>query len=120
MRIRKYNELFNINSIEKLKEEKPTFTSKVDECVYDILFFLKENDIITWERFINSGKFDRWVIDKMIDSYCSNMDEVNSVKYKIKLNIGSKKDLKEMLVDAESSEEYEKCSEIKKKLDTLN
>jgi hypothetical protein len=119
MKIRKYNELFSLDSLNRIDVEKPKFKSNIDECVYDILFFLKENDIITWERFINSGKFDRWVIDKMIDSYCKDMQEVSIVKYKIKLNIGSKKDLERMLADAVSDEEYEKCSEIKKKLDTL-
>jgi hypothetical protein len=116
MKIRKFNELFNFGS---KKEIKPTFKSKFEECSYHIISFLNENNIKTWQEFINSGKFDRWIIDKIIDDYCDDMKEVNEVKYLLKLQMGNKKDLKEMLQDCESNEEYEKCAEIKKKIDTI-
>jgi hypothetical protein len=116
MRIRKFNELFNFGT---KKEVKPSFKSKFDECAFDVISFLKENGITTWDQFISGGRFDRWVIDSIIDQYCDNMDDVNEVKYKIKLQIGSKQDLQELLSDCESKEEYEKCSEIKSQLDSL-
>lgn len=111
MRIRKFNERSSFI--------KPTFKSKIDECVYDIIVYLKDNNILTWDKFIAGGRFDKFVIDKLIDSYCKNINEVNEVKFKLKLELGNESDLQEMLTKYEESEEYEKCSEIKKRLDSL-
>jgi hypothetical protein len=117
MRIRKFNELFGFG---KPKEEaKPTFNNKIDECAYDIIDFLKSNNVTTWKSFIQGSRFDRFIIDSIIDSYCENMDDVNEVKYKLKLQLGDKKDLEELLQDCIDEEMYEKCAEIKKKLDSL-
>lgn len=118
MIIRRYNEFFNFSKKEKVAP-KPTFKSKIDECVYDIFEFLKENDIKTWNHF-TTNKFDRYVIDKLIDSYGLNMDDVNEVKFQLKLKLGNKSDLKELLDECEENEEYEKCARIKQKMDQLS
>ena len=114
MRIRKFNERRSL-----LRSIKPTFKSKIDECVYDIISYLKDNNILTWEKFNSGGRFDRFVIDKLIDSYCKNIDEVNDVKYRLKLQLGDESDLEELLRKCEDSEEYEKCAEIKMRINSL-
>ena len=80
---------------------------------------LKDNNILTWDKFIDGGRFDKFVIDKLIDSYCQNYNEINEVKFKLKLELSNESDLQEMLSKYEELEEYEKCSEIKKRLDNL-
>lgn len=117
MRIRKFNELFGFGKSNE--PVKPTFTNKIDECAYDIIEFLDSNNINTWKKFIQGTRFDRFIIDSIIDSYCKDMDDVNEVRYKLKLQLGDKEDLEELLQDCIENEFYEKCSEIKKKLDNL-
>lgn len=107
------DELFDFSKRKSPTQEK----NKIDTCVEEILSFLKSNDIFDWNDFISSGKFDRFVIDKLIDSYCDNIDEVNEVKFKLRLNLCDGDQLKKMIIEFEKIEEYEKCSEIKKEIE---
>ena len=104
-----------------LKESKNIDVSKsrLDLCVDDILEFLKDNNIKTWDQFTTTGRFDRWVVDSIIDSNCENMDELREVRYRIRLNLSNKQELQEMLAEYEQDEEYEKCQEIKDKIDSI-
>lgn len=120
MKIKKFSD-FQVNEIfgfKKKSEAKPQ--SRVDLCVVDILQFLKDNGITTWEQFTTTGKFNRWVIDNIIDSNCETMDQLKEVRYKIRLKLSNPKELQEMLKEYEEEEEYEKCSEIQKEIENKN
>ena len=117
MKINKFNEIFNFKKSKKT--ESLVFKSKIEECAHDVIEFLKSNNIYTWNQFISGTRYDFFVISQIIDKYCDNVQEVNQVKYLMKLEMGEKEELEELLKEYEEKEEYEKCSEIKKKLDSL-
>jgi hypothetical protein len=117
MKIKNFKD-FSINEIFGFKKKaEPVKQSRVDACVLDILDFLKDNDITTWEQFTTTGKFNRWVIDNIIDSNCDNMQELKEVRYKIRLKLSDVNELQQMLNDYEEEEEYEICSEIQKEIE---
>ena len=98
------------------KKNKTTKLSRVDSCVVNILDFLSENDVYNWNQFLKMSQFDRDVIDKLIDSEVNNMDELREVRFRLKLELGDRKQLMEYKDELESEEEYEKCALIVKKL----
>jgi len=114
MKIKKFhqiNEIFGLN-----RKEEPQKLNRIDACVLDIIDFLKDNKINNWTEFTTSGRFDRWVVDKIIDSNCKTKEELEEVKYKLKLNLSDLEQLNSMLKEYEDMEEYEKCSEIQKEI----
>jgi hypothetical protein len=103
-------EIFNF----KLNENKST---SIDDCVNVVVSFLKDNQIDTWTEFIETSKFDKFVISKIIDSYCDNLDELNEVRFKLRLKLCDVSQLKDMLKEYEQLEEFEKCQVIKSQIE---
>lgn len=111
MKLLKFNDIFKSNSIKK--------KSKLEESVIEVIDFLKSNEITTWDDFINSSNFDRYAIDKIIDGYAENKNELEDIKFYIQLELSNSKQLKSMIKDYQANEEYEKCQIILNKINTL-
>ena len=121
MKINRYNQFINEEFFKKIfnnskKKNKTTKLTRIDSCVVNILDFLSENDVYNWNKFLKMSQFDRDVIDKLIDSEVNNMDELREVRFRLKLELGDRKQLMEYKDELESEEEYEKCAQIVKKL----
>lgn len=111
MKLLKFNDIFKSNSIKK--------KSKLEESVIEVIDFLKSNEITTWDDFINSSNFDRYAIDKIIDGYAENKNELEDIKFYIQLELSNSKQLKSMIKDYQANEEYEKCQIILNKINSL-
>lgn len=96
------------------KEKTIMKKTKIDTCVDKILSFLEENQIHDWDDFEAMSTFDRQIIDRLIDSEVDNMKDLKEVKFGLKLKLCNKNQLKSLLKQCESDEEYEKCSLIMK------
>jgi hypothetical protein len=110
------NEEFFNRIFGRKKKVESVKKSNIDSCVDDILKFLEENGVNSWDEFISSRKFDKDVINKMIDHQAKNMNELKEIRFKLKIELSNRKQLQEYLIELESEEEYEKCSQIAKKL----
>jgi hypothetical protein len=117
-KIHNYDNFLNEEFFRKIfkKDKKPQQNSKIDSCVEEILNFLNENGIYTWDDFLYSKKVDKYIINKIIDSSTKNMKELEEVRFKLRLELSSRQQLKDYLKELESNEEYEKCALIVKKL----
>lgn len=111
MKIKKF---YQINIL--LEKSKDETMNRIDAGVLDVLEFLRDNNIHNWTEFTTSGRFDRWVVDKIIDSNCENKEDLNEFRYKLKLKLSDLNQLNSMLKEYEELEEYEKCSEIQKEI----
>lgn len=116
-RIYKYDNFINEEFFKKIigrkkVEKKP----ELDSCVEEIMNFLNENGIWTWDDFITSGKFDRDVINKLIDHAAKDMKELNEIRFKLRLELSNPKQLREWIKELEENEDYEKCATILKKI----
>lgn len=107
------NEEFFKRIIHRKKIEKKP---QLDSCVEEIINFLNENGIWTWDDFITSGKFDRDFINKLIDHAAKDMKELNEIRFKLRLELSNQKQLRELIKELEESEEYEKCATVLKKI----
>lgn len=116
----KYGEFINEEFFKRLfnKGKKQTQESKnrVKDCVDNIIKFLKDNDINDWNDFMSSGKFDKYVIDSIIDKSVENMRELEEVRFGIRLELSDRQQLLDYKQELEDDEEYEKCALIVKKL----
>lgn len=118
MRLEKYSEFITEGFFRKIKKAKVKTTSsdRITDCVSDILKFLEDNGIFNWSQFIKMSPFKRDVINKLIDNRVKNMEELKDVTFKLKLELSDRSQLRELLSELESNEEYEKCSQVLKKL----
>lgn len=110
-----FKRIFHKNKKIKSHEER----DRIESCVDNIIKFLKENDINDWNDFISSSKFDRWVIDSIIDKSVNNMSELEEVRFRIRLELSDRKQLLDYKRELEEDEEYEKCALIVKKLSNI-
>jgi len=119
-RVNNYKDFVNEEFFKRLFNRKKTVTpeskSRVDSCVNNVIKFLKENDINDWNDFISAGKFDKYVIDSIIDKSVDNMSELEEVRFKIRIELSDRPQLVEYKKELEDAEEYEKCAMIVKKL----
>jgi hypothetical protein len=117
-KIYNYDDFLNEEFFKKIfgKKKKSEQKSNVDQCVEEIVNFLNENGIYTWDDFIYSKKADKYIINKIIDASTSNMKELEEVRFKLKLELSNRQQLKNLLKEMEIGEEYEKCALIVKKL----
>ncbi len=118
MKIKKFNQINEIFGAKK--KEDPKTLSRVDACIEDIIEFLKDNNINDWDGFMNASGFERWTVNTIIDSNCENKEELDEVRFRIKLRLSNTEQLKDMLTEYEDLEEYEKCSEIQKQIQGLS
>ncbi len=115
MKIKKFYESIKL----KNKEDSNTL-NKIDSCIEDIIDFLKDNNINNWEEFMNASGFERWTVNTIIDSNCENKEDLDEVRFKVKLRLSNLEQLKDMLTEYEDLEEYEKCSEVQKQMQNLS
>jgi hypothetical protein len=119
-KIYNYDDFLNEEFFRKLfKKGKPQKNkSNIDKCVEEIISFLNDNSIFTWDDFIYSKKADKYIINKIIDSSTSNMKELEEVRFRLKLELSNRQQLKDLLKELEQSEEYEKCSQVLKMMNS--
>ena len=115
MKIKKFYE-----SIKLKRKEDSNKLNKIDSCIEDIIDFLKDNNINNWDEFMNASGFERWTVNTIIDSNCENKEELDEVRFRIKLRLSNTEQLKDMLTEYEDLEEYEKCSEVQKQIKSLS
>lgn len=116
-KIYNYGDFLNEEFFKKVfgrKKTPKTTKSNIDICVEEIISFLNDNKIFTWNDFIYSKKTDKYTIDKIIDGYANSMKELEQIRFKLKLELCNRSQLKELLKELESNEEYEKCAEVLK------
>lgn len=116
----KYGDFINEEFFKRFfnKGKKATQESKnrIQDCVNTVVKFLRENDINDWNDYMNSGKFDKYVIDSIIDKSVENMQELEEVRFGIRLELSDRQQLLDYKQELEDDEEYEKCALIVKKL----
>lgn len=117
-KIDNYTDFINEEFFKKIFKngKKTSQKSKIDSCVEEIMNFLNENGIYTWDDFLFSKKADKYIINKIIDVSTSNMKELEEVRFKLRLELSGRQQLKDYLKELELNQEYEKCALIVKKL----
>jgi hypothetical protein len=118
MKIKKFNQINEIFGFKK--KEEPKKLSRVEACIEDIIEFLKDNNISNWDGFTDASGFERWTVNTIIDSNCETKEELDLVRFKLKLKLCNSNQLKEMLKEYEEMEEYEKCSEIQNRIQEIS
>ena len=114
-----YDDFLNEEFFKRLfgkKSKVENNKSSIDKSVDEILNFLNENGIWTWNDFQTSSKFDRDVINGIIDKSAKDMNDVKEIRFKLKLELSNVNQLREWIKELEEYEEYEKCSLILKKI----
>jgi len=107
---------FNLTEIFNFKLNENN-SNNIDDCVNVVVSFLKDNQIDSWTEFIETAKFDKFVISKIIDSYCDNLNALNEVRFKLRLKLCDVSQLNDMLKEYEQLEEFEKCQVIKNQIE---
>jgi len=117
-KIHNYDDFLNEEFFRKIfsKKKKTTTKSEIDICIEEIINFLNENGIYSWDDFIYSKKTDKYIINKIIDASAQNMKDVEEIRFRLRIELSNRQQLKEYIKELESSEEYEKCSRIMKAL----
>jgi hypothetical protein len=119
-KINNYEEFINEGFFRKVfgkkKKSKPTVKSRIDLCVDEIIKFLSDNNIYTWDRFGSSTKFERDTVNKLIDNSSINMKELEEIRFRIRLELSNRRQLLDYIKELEQNEEYEKCARIVKKI----
>jgi hypothetical protein len=119
-KIHNYDDFLNEEFFKKIwgrNKNKPN-KSNIDLCIEELITFLNENGIFTWDDFIYSNKTDKYIIDKLIDSYAKNMADLQEIRFRLKLELCNRPQLKELLKELEQNEEYEKCAQVLKTINT--
>jgi hypothetical protein len=119
-KVNNYEEFINEGFFRKVfgKKKKSTNTvkSRIDLCVDEIVKFLSDNNIYTWDRFGSSTKFERDTVNKLIDHSAMNMKELGEIRFRIRLELSDRRQLLDYIKELEKNEEYEKCARIVKKI----
>lgn len=114
-KIYNYMDFLNEEFFTKLfKKNRKTKKSNIDLCISEIIKFLNDNEIYTWDDFIFSKKVDRQIINQIIDSMTTNMKELEEIRFRLRLELSDRTQLKDYLKELEQKEEYEKCAKILK------
>jgi hypothetical protein len=117
-KIYNYSDFLNEEFFKKIfgKKKVKQTKSHIETCVDELIKFLNDNKIFTWDDFMYSNKTDKYTVDKIIDGYAKNMKDLQEIRFKLKLELCNRSQLKEILKELESNEEYEKCAEVLKKI----
>lgn len=118
-KIYNYDDFLNEEFFRKIfKKKKKSTVSKIDDTIREIIKFLNENEIYDWNDFISARNVDRKIIDTIIDSSCANMQELEEVRFGVKLELCDNSQLRQWLKELEIKEEFEKCARILKKINS--
>jgi hypothetical protein len=116
-KIYNYDDFINEEFFKKLfKKPKKKIESKIDQTANEIIKFLNDNDIYTWNDFISARNVDRKIIDSIIDNSTASMSDLKEIRFKIKLELCDNSQLRQWMKELELEEEYEKCAQILKKI----
>jgi hypothetical protein len=115
-KLHNYDDFLNEEFFRKLIRRKKSPSKKLYDVVKEIIDFLNSHEIYNWDDFISSNKVDKYIINQMIDQSTKNMMELSEVRFKLRLELSTREQLREYLKELEQSENYEKCAEILKKL----
>jgi hypothetical protein len=119
-KVNNYEEFINEGFFRKVfgkkKKYMNTVKSRIDLCVDEIVKFLSDNNIYTWDRFGSSTKFERDTVNKLIDHHAMNMKELGEIRFRIRLELSDRRQLLDYIKELEQNEEYEKCARIVKKI----
>lgn len=117
-KIYNYNDFLNEKFFSRIfgKKSKVKEKPSTQKCVEEIIKFLSDNDINSWDDFIYSNKTDKYIINKLIDNSSKNMEDLKEIRFLIRLELSNTQQLKDFLRELEENEEYEKCARIIKKL----
>lgn len=115
----KYKDFMNeefFSFFKKSGKNMPVKKSRVDECVKNILEFMRDNQIQDWNDYMKISTSDRDIIHSIIDSSVKNMAELEEVRFRIRLELSDRDQLMEYKNELEKVEEYEKCALVVKKI----
>lgn len=117
-KIHNYDDFLNEEFFRKIftKKKKTQKKSDIDLCVEEIINFLNENGIYSWDDFIYSKKTDKYIINKIIDNSAQNMQDVEEIRFRLRIELSNRQQLKDYIKELESTEQYEKCARIMKAL----
>lgn len=116
-KIHNYGDFLNEEFFKKIfgrKKSKNQTKSNIDICIEEVINFLNDNRIYTWDDFIFSKKINKYTIDKIIDGYANNMKELEEIRFRLRLELSNRNQLREYLNELEKKEEYEKCAQVLK------
>jgi len=118
MKLNNYSDFINEAFFRKLKSRKRTkvIGDKVENCKNEIIKFLEDNGIFTWNQFEKMSPFQRDVINKLVDKNVDTLKDLKEVTFAIRLELSNPNQLKEYLKELETQEEYEKCAKILQKI----
>lgn len=117
-KIYNYDDFLNEEFFRKIfsKKKKGPKRPEIEICVEEIVNFLNENGIYSWNDFIYSKKTDKYIINKIIDGCAKNMKDVEEIRFLLRLELSDRQQLIDYLKELESQEEYEKCAKILKSI----
>jgi hypothetical protein len=102
---KKFNDKF-------FSKNKPVVKTEVEKCYENMLEFMYSNNIKTWDDFVNCGQFKKNLINLIIDKSNLDMNEINEVKFLLRVRLSNKKQLEKLLKNYEDMEDYERCQHI--------
>jgi hypothetical protein len=117
-KIHNYVDFLNEEFFKKIfkKDKKSKSESNINFCVKEVIKFLNDNDINTWDDFIFSKKLDKYIINQIIDASAKDMNELKEIRFRLRLELSNRNQLREYLKELEENEEYEKCAKVLKKM----
>jgi hypothetical protein len=99
---------------------KKTIKSEIDECFNNILEFINANNIKDWDDFVYADKPQRDIINLLIDSTDLSLEDINEVKFRLRVTLSNRDQLKKLLIKYEYLEDYEKCEYILSEINRRN
>jgi hypothetical protein len=106
----------NEEFFKKIKKKSKSKSDRVQDALTNILNFLNDNQIYDWSDFEKMSPFDRDIVNKIIDHTAKDMKDVVDIRFKLKLELCDRNQLRNYLKELESQEEFEKCAEVLKKI----
>lgn len=106
----------NEEFFKKIRKKSKSRKSRVEDAVSSIIEFLNDNQIYDWYDFEKMSPFDRDVVNKIIDHTSNDMSDLVDIRFRLKLELCDINQLRTLLKELEENEEYEKCSEVLKKI----
>jgi hypothetical protein len=116
MSVKKFKVFFEAFKFKKLSERPKT--SNIELGLEAVINFLNSNGYKNWDDLIDLPKFQRDVINLIIDDYCSNTNDLKELKFLLRLKLSNPKQLKVLLSEYEELEDYEKCQLIHQQINS--
>jgi hypothetical protein len=102
-----------------IKSFSKYFENKIIEATTKIIDYLSSQGFTTYDDLLNLPRFDRDIINIIIDENCTTMREVNELKFLLRLKLSNMKELQSMLKEYEDIEDYAKCHLISQQIKNL-